>query len=65
MLPRGTFLKIFSFDLVLEWNYSQLTFLFYFVCLLTAARLAQWDKRRPSEGEAEGSNPSRTNTQGL
>ena len=31
----------------------------------TAARLAQWDKRRPAEREAVGSNPGRTNTQGL
>ena len=33
--------------------------------MLTAARLAQWDKRRPAEREAVGSNPGRTNTQGL
>ena len=32
---------------------------------LTAARLAQWDKRRSAEREAAGSNPGRTNTQGL
>ena len=31
----------------------------------TAARLAQWDKRRSAEREAVGSNPSRTKTQGL
>ena len=31
----------------------------------TAARLAQWDKRRSAEREAVGSNPGRTNTQGL
>ena len=35
------------------------------ICYLTAARLAQWDKRRPAEREAVGSNPDRTNTQGL
>ena len=29
----------------------------------TAARLAQWDKRRSAEREAVGSNPSRTKTQ--
>ena len=33
--------------------------------ILTAARLAQWDKRRPAEPEAVGSNPGQTNTQGL
>ena len=33
--------------------------------MLTAARLAQWDKRRSAEREAVGSNPGRTNTQGL
>ena len=31
----------------------------------TAARLAQLDKRRSAEGEAAGSSPGRTNTQGL
>ena len=40
-----------------------------FVCFLsllrTTARLAQWDKRRSAEQEVAGSNPSRTNTQGL
>ena len=30
--------------------------------VLTAARLAQWDKRRPAEQEAVGSNPALTNT---
>ena len=30
-----------------------------------AARLAQWDKRRPVEQKAVGSNPGRTNTQCL
>ena len=30
----------------------------------SAARLAQWDKRRSAEREAVGSNPGRTNTQG-
>ena len=33
--------------------------------MLTATRLAQWDKRRSAEREAVGSNPGRTNTQGL
>ena len=33
--------------------------------MLTAAWLAQWDKRRSAEREAVGSNPGRTNTQGL
>ena len=33
--------------------------------MLTAARLAQWDKRLSAEREAVGSNPGRTNTQGL
>ena len=32
---------------------------------ITAARLAQWDKRRSAEREAVGSNPGLTNTQGL
>ena len=32
---------------------------------MTATRLAQWDKRRSAEREAVGSNPGRTNTQGL
>ena len=32
---------------------------------ITAARLAQWDKRRSAEREALGSNPGRTKTQGL
>ena len=32
---------------------------------LTAAWLAQWDKRRSAEWEAVGSNPGRSNTQGL
>ena len=31
---------------------------------LTAARLAQLDKRRSAEREAAGSSPGRTNTQG-
>ena len=29
---------------------------------ITAARLAQWGKRRSAEREAVGSNPGRTNT---
>ena len=33
--------------------------------LVTAARLAQWDKGRSAVQEAVGSNPGRTNTQGL
>ena len=33
--------------------------------LKTTARLAQWDKRRSAEREVAGSNPGRTNTQGL
>ena len=33
--------------------------------LVTAARLAQWDKGRSAVREAVGSNPGRTNTQGL
>ena len=33
--------------------------------LVTAARLAQWDKGRSAVREAVGSNPVRTNTQGL
>ena len=33
--------------------------------ILTAARLAQLGERRPAEREAVGSNPGRTNTQGL
>ena len=33
--------------------------------LVTAARLAQWDKGRSAVREALGSNPGRTNTQGL
>ena len=32
---------------------------------LTAAQLAQFDKRRSAELEAAGSSPGRTNTQGL
>ena len=32
---------------------------------LTAARLAQWDERRSAEREVAGSDPGRTNTQGL
>ena len=32
---------------------------------MTAARLAQWDKRRSAEREVGGSNPGRTNAQGL
>ena len=32
---------------------------------LTATRLSQLDKRRSSEREVAGSNPARTNTQGL
>jgi len=32
---------------------------------MTAARLAQWDKRRSAEREAVSSNPGGTNTQGL
>ena len=32
---------------------------------LTAARLAQLGERRSAEREAVGSNPGRTNTQGL
>ena len=31
----------------------------------TAARLAQWDKRRSAVRKAVGSNPGKTNTQGL
>ena len=33
--------------------------------LVTAARLAQWDKGQSAVREAVGSNPGRTNTQGL
>ena len=33
--------------------------------MLTAARLAEWDKRRSAEREAVGSNPGHTNTQCL
>ena len=33
--------------------------------LVTAARLAQWDKGRSAVWEALGSNPGRINTQGL
>ena len=33
--------------------------------MLTATRLAQWNKRRSGEREAVGSKPGRTNTQGL
>ena len=40
------------FPLFWTWNY-------------TAARLAQWDKRRSAEREVAGSNPGRTNTQSL
>ena len=32
---------------------------------LTATQLAQWDKHQSAEWEAVGSNPGRTNTQGL
>ena len=32
---------------------------------LTAAQLAQFDKRRSAEWEATGSNPGRTSTRGL
>ena len=32
---------------------------------ITAVRLAQWDKRRSAELEVAGSNPGRTNAQGL
>ena len=35
------------------------------ICLFTAARLAQLGERRSAEWEAVGSNPGRTNTQGL
>ena len=43
-----------------------LSFLDLLAFSLTAARLAQWDKRRRSaERQAVGSNPGRTNTQGL
>ena len=35
------------------------------VRVFAAARLAQWDKRRPVERKAVGSNPGRTNAQGL
>ena len=31
-------------------------------CIFTAARLAQWDKRRSAERESVGWNPGRTNT---
>ena len=46
--------SVFSVE---KWNKPDLT--------LTAARLAQWDKRRSAEREADGSSPGRTNTQGL
>ena len=37
----------------------------YCILLWTAARLAQLGERRSAEREAVGSNPGRTNTQGL
>ena len=46
--------SVFSIE---KWNKPDLTY--------TAARLAQWDKRRSTEREADGSSPGRTNTQGL
>ena len=39
--------------------------MYAYVNIMAAARLAQWDKCRPVEREAIGSNPGRTNTQGL
>ena len=35
------------------------------ICLFTAAQLAQLGEHRSAEWEAVGSNPGRTNTQGL
>ena len=47
--------------------YLLLFFYFLVICIwcLSAARLAQWDKRRSAERVVAGSNPGRTNTQGL
>ena len=46
--------SVFSIE---KWNKPDFT--------LTAARLAQWDKRRSAEREAASLGPGRTNTQGL
>ena len=48
----------------LVFNVAAVTHL-YTSYIITAARLAQWDKHRSTEREAVGSNPGRTNTQGL